>query len=493
MNADDGLRRRLELSTENLRRLDPRVSIPGYDRGSGAGGIVHIGVGGFHRAHQAVYLDDLCRAGVADWSITGAGVLPGDAAMATALAAQDHLYSLVTRDSHATEVRVVGSIVDYVLAADDLASLVRLLALPQTRIVSLTITEGGYPVDEASGAFVPPPVDALPPTFEALARALHARRAEGRGGFTVLSCDNIMGNGATARTATLGVAGMLEPGLADWVERNVSFPNGMVDRITPQTSDADREFLAAEYGLIDRWPVVAEPFIQWVLEDAFAAGRPPYEDAGVLLTQDVRPYETLKLRILNAGHSTTTYLAALVGHVYIHEIMADPLLARFMQRFHDDEVTPSLPAVPGIDVEDYKRVVAERFANPAVRDQVARVCLDGTSKFPKFLVPTIESQLDRGGEVRLSALALAGWCQYLLGKDDQGRAIALSADPRLDEAIAFAQASLAEPAAFLDFSDVFGPRLPAHPVFRTAFVDALGSIREDGTHRTLERWLTTER
>jgi mannitol 2-dehydrogenase len=285
---------------------------------------------------------------------------------------------------------------------------------------------------------------------------------------------------------------MLEAGLEDWVAQNVSFPNGMVDRITPQTSAADREFLAAEYGLVDRWPVVAEPFIQWVIEDEFAYGRPPYEDAGVLLTDDVRPYETLKLRILNAGHSTTTYMAALLGHVYIHEIMADPLLARFMQRFHDDEVTPSLPPVPGIDVEDYKRVVAERFANPEVRDQVARVCLDGTSKFPKFLVPTIESQLDKGGQVRLSALALAGWCQYLLGKDDQGRDITLSPDPRLDEAIAFARASLAEPAAFLEFADVFGRRLPADPVFRGDFVEALVSIRGEGTYRTLERWLNKE-
>jgi mannitol 2-dehydrogenase len=492
MTADDGLRRRMELSTENLRRLDPRVSIPEYDRRALAGGIVHIGVGGFHRAHQAVYLDDLCRAGVDGWSITGAGVLPGDAAMASALGAQDHLYTLITRDSRSTEARVVGSIVDYVLAADDLEPLVALLAQPQTRIVSLTITEGGYPVDEASGAFIAPATGTLPPTFESLARALQRRRDAGLGGLTVHSCDNVMGNGDTARTATLGVCAMVEPGLEEWAERNVSFPNGMVDRITPQTSDADREFLAAEYGLVDRWPVVAEPFIQWVIEDEFPYGRPPYEDAGVLLTDDVRPYETLKLRILNAGHSTTTYMAALVGHVYIHQIMADPLLARFMQRFHDDEVTPSLPPVPGIDVADYKRVVAERFANPEVRDQVARVCLDGTSKFPKFLVPTIESQLDKGGQVRLSALALAGWCQYLLGKDDGGRDLTLSADPRLDEAIEFAQASITEPAAFLDFGDVFGPRLPADPAFRAAFVEALTSIRRDGTHRTLERWLAGE-
>ncbi len=492
MTTDDGLRRRLELSSETLRRLDPRIFIPSYDRGALGGGIVHIGVGGFHRAHQAVYLDDLCRAGITDWSITGAGVLSGDSAMASALRAQDELYTLVTRDSRATDVRVIGSITDYVLAADDVEPLVARIADPDTRIVSMTITEGGYPVDEASGGFLKPPAGALPPTFGALARAFRRRRDAGLGGLTVQSCDNVMGNGDTAKTATLGVCAMVEPGLESWVEQNVSFPNSMVDRITPQTSDADREFLASEYGLVDRWPVVAEPFIQWVIEDEFAHGRPPYEDAGALITQDVRPYEILKLRILNAGHSTTTYMAALIGHVYIHEILADPLLAQFLRRFHDDEVTPSLPPVPGIDVEGYKRVVAERFANPEVRDQVARVCLDGTSKFPKFLVPTIESQLDRGGPIRLSALALAGWCQYLLGKDDQSREITLSADPRLDEAVEFARASLDEPAAFLGFGDVFGSRLPADPRFVSAFVEALVSIRQEGTYRTLERWLSRE-
>ncbi len=492
MTSDPGRRRRIELSAETLGRLDPRIQIPAYDRGALGGGIVHIGVGGFHRAHQAVYLDDLCGTGVADWSITGAGVLTGDAAMAAALEPQDYLYSLVTRDSHATTVRVIGSITDYVLASSSIDPLVARLAQPRTRIVSLTITEGGYPVDEASGDFLTPPQESLPPTFDALARALKVRRDGGLGGFTVLSCDNIMGNGNTARTAVLGVAAMVESGLEDWIRQNVPFPNGMVDRITPQTAEADRQFLASEYGLVDRWPVVAEPFIQWVIEDDFAYGRPPYEDAGVLLTGDVRPYETLKLRILNAGHSATTYMAALVGHVYIHEIMADPLLAEFMRRFHDDEATPSLPPVPGIDVEDYKRVVAERFANPEVRDQVARVCLDGTSKFPKFLLPTIESQLQKGGQVKLSALALAGWCQYLLGKDDQGRDIELSADPRLEEAVGYARASVADPAAFLGFVDVFGSYLPADPTFVAAFVAALSSIREVGTHRTLERWLSGE-
>ena len=279
----------------------------------------------------------------------------------------------------------------------------------------MTITEGGYPVDEASGDFAPPRSGALPPSFVALARAFQQRRDAGLGGLTVQSCDNVMGNGDVTKVATLGVCGVVEPGLETWVADNVTFPNSMVDRITPQTTDADRAFLSEQYGLVDRWPVVAEPFIQWVIEDDFAAGRPPYEEVGVLMTDDVRPYETLKLRILNAGHSVITYLAALAGHTYIHEIMASPPLARYLQQFHDQEATPSLPPVRGIDVSQYKRVVAERFANPEVRDQVARVCQDGTSKWPKFLVPTVESQLEQGGQVKLSALALASWCQYLLG------------------------------------------------------------------------------
>jgi mannitol 2-dehydrogenase len=490
MTADDGRRRQERLSARSLGRLDPRISVPPYERSALGGGIVHIGVGGFHRAHQAVYLDDLCRTGVTGWSITGAGVLAGDAAMAEALAAQDYLYALVTRDVHGTDVRVIGSITDFVYAADDLGALVARIADPATRIVSMTITEGGYPVDEATGLFVAPPRDALPPAFEALARAFQRRRDEGLAGVTVQSCDNVMGNGDVARAAVLGVCALVEPGLEDWVEANVAFPNSMVDRITPQTAEADRAFLAHEYGLIDRWPVVSETFIQWVIEDDFRYGRPPYEDVGVLMTDDVRPYETLKLRILNAGHSTLTYMAALVGHTYIHEIMADPPLARYLQQFHDEEATPSLPPVSGIDVSEYKRVVAERFANPEVRDQVARVCLDGTSKWPKFLVPTIESQLERGGQIRLSALALAGWCQYLLGVDDQGGAIVLSADPHLDEARQHAAASLADPAAFLRFSVVFGPRLPADERFVAAFAEALTSLRERGTYRTLERWLT---
>ncbi len=492
MHRDDGSGSGTELSSKSLQKLDPRLAVPSYDRTSLGRGIIHIGVGSFHRAHQAMYLDDLCRDGLTDWSITGAGVLPGDAAMAAALKPQDYLYTRITRGTHETTVRILGAIVDYVLASPDLTPLVERIADPATKIVSMTITEGGYPVDEATGEYAAVADSGLPPAFEAIARGLQIRRSEGRGGLTVQSCDNVMHNGDVARAATLGVAAAVEPGLDEWVARNTAFPNSMVDSIAPATTDADREFLLGEYGLIDRWPAVAEPFRQWVLEESFPYGRPPWEDAGALFVSDVEPYETLKLRLLNAGHSTLTYLAALVGHVYVHDVLADPPFNTFLSRILDEEATPSLPPVPGIDIEDYKRKLTERFSNPGVKDTVARLCLDGTSKFPKFLVPTIESQLDKGGQVKLSALALAGWCQYLLGTTDDGREIKLSADPRLEYAVEFAQASVSDPAAFLGMTDVFGSRVGADPVFIAAFVDALVSVREVGTYRTLDRWLTVE-
>lgn len=480
------------LTAANLGAIDPRVAVPTYDRRQLDGGIVHIGVGGFHRTHQAVYVDDLCMAGRADWSITGAGVLARDAAMADVLRAQDNLYTMITRDGRSTEARVIGSIVDYVLATPDLLPVIDVLADPATRIVSLTITEGGYPVDESTGEYVSSTDGGLPPAFEAIARALQARRDLGRGGFSVMSCDNVIHNGVVARAATLGAADDVEPGLGAWVGRNVAFPNAMVDRITPATTAADREFLTTEYALVDRWPVAAEPFSQWVLEDSFSEGRPPFEDVGVLVTSDVEPYENLKLRLLNAGHSCLAYLASLVGHVHVHEVMADEPFRVFLRRFLDEEAGPALPPVPGIDLPAYKAQVEDRFGNPEIRDQVARLCLDGTSKFPKFLIPTIETQLDKGGPVALSALALAGWCQYLLGTNEAGQEVEIAPDPNLSVAAEFAAASVADPRAFLRYTDVFGPRLGADPVFAPAFTTALASLRANGVHSTLNSWLAED-
>ncbi len=435
-------------------------------------------------------MDELARLGHADWGIVGAGVLPGDVAMAEALDAQDGLYTLVTRGAEGVEARVIGSLVDYVHAHPDVSPLVDRIADPATRIVSLTVTEGGYPIDDDTGSFDPASPNAAPDSaFAAIARGLRRRHDEGTGPLTVLSCDNVIGNGAVARTSTLGVVRATDPDLWDWVATHVAFPNSMVDRITPVTTDEDRDWLSAHFDVEDRWPVMTEPFRQWVVEDTFAGSRPAFEDLDVIVTDDVEPYELFKLRLLNAGHSCLAYLASLVEIERVHEVMAEPDFARFLRRFLDDEAGPTVPATPGIDLEDYKASLVARFANPAIGDQVQRLCLDGSAKFPKFLVPTIRRNLATGGPVGLSALALAGWCQYLLGQTESGAPIDFASDPRLEEARACAQASLEHPAAFLGLSAVFGDDLPASDRFSRAFTDAVRSLRADGVRSTLAVWV----
>lgn len=477
-------RQPLDLHPDCLDQLDSRVRVPSYDRESLRPGIVHIGVGGFHRSHQAEYLDDLCDSGLREWSTTGVGILPQDVSMARALQPQKGLYTLITLSQHDTSVRVIGSLVRYVHAFPDVSALARIMQDPSTRIVSLTITEGGYPVDNSTGESTGAPST----VFEAIVSALEQRRSRGIEPFTVLSCDNILHNGDVARTATLAAAERAGE-LAEWIARDVAFPNSMVDRITPATQDAHRSLLSAEYGLADRWPVVAEPFRQWVIEDTFPAGRPPWEDAGALLTDDVEPYEVLKLRLLNAGHSTMAYLAALAGYTAVDRIMADDDFALYVKRFLDQEAGPVLPAVPGVDIEAYKADIVERFSNPAIGDQVSRLCLDGSSKFPVFLMPTIRAQLRANGNVPLAALALAGWCQYLLGADDAGRLLPVADDPRQDVASRFAAASLREPLAFLDFAAVFPNDVASHQSFRSDFTRALASLRSRGAQTTVAEWV----
>ncbi len=479
----------VSLHPDNLGDLAPDVAVPSYDRDALARSIVHLGVGGFHRAHLAAYVDVLARQGHTDWAIVGAGVLPGDTAMAEALHAQDGLYTLVVRDVDRVDVRVIGSLVDYVHAHPNHDELIARIADPATQIVSMTVTEGGYPVDDDTGAFDPESRNAGPSSaFAVLVAGLDARRRDGAGPVTIVSCDNIIHNGAVARISTLGVAGRVDQDLADWIDREIAFPNSMVDRITPVTTDDDREWLAEAHDLRDRWPVVTEPFIQWVVEDDFAAARLPLEDLAdhdVIITDDVEPYELFKLRLLNAGHSTLAYLARLVGHRMVDEVLAEDRFARFLRTFLDDEAGPVVPRAPGIDLEDYKDALVHRFANPAIGDQVDRLCLDGTSKFPKFLLPTVRAQLDRDGPITLSALALAGWCDYLLGEEEDGDPIDLAEDPRRDEAIEHARASREDPAAFLAFPIVFGD-LVDDDRFVTAFTDALRSIRDLGVRATLD-------
>ena len=438
-----------------------------------------------------MYIDQLCRDGVDGWSIVGAGTLAGDAKIAEVLGSQDHLYSLMVKGPENTSVSVIASIVDYIHAHPDTSPLVEQIAHPDVQMVTLTITEGGYPVDDVTGLYDPDsPLTGPSSAFGIIAAGLELRRDRNVGPLTVVSCDNIVSNGAFSRTAALGEANRISPDLAAWVDANITFPNSMVDRITPATTDADREQLETLTNMSDQWPVATEPFTQWVLEDNFAAERPPVETLGVILTDDVEPYERMKLQLLNAGHSCLAYLAALAGYEFVHDAMGDEAIRRYLEAFLSLEAAPVVPPVPGIDLDDYQASLIERFSNPAISDQIARLCLDGTAKFPKFLLPTVRSQLSDDGPIALSALALAGWCRYLQGVADDGSAIDISPDPQLEEAVRYAKQAENDPAAFLAFEDVFGTDLASNDRLVVAFSNASAYLAENGVASTIDSALS---
>ena len=461
----------LRLSTSSLEAVERGgIPVPHYDREALTPRILHIGVGGFHRAHMALYVDELAEAG-GGWGIRGIGLLDADRRIASVLESQDHLYTLIERDSDGSRPRIVGSIVDYHLVADDAAAFAREVARPDIEIMSMTITEGGYSLDKPN------------PTIEAIVTGLDARRASGGGPLTILSCDNLPGNGNVAREAVTRVCEARSDDLVRWVETACSFPNSMVDRITPQTTDADRAFLRDECGLDDGWPVVSEPFRQWVLEDSFAAGRPAWEDVGALFTDRVHDWELYKLRMLNATHSCMAYLMAIAGVVYVDEAVATPAVKRYLERFLSAEAIPTLTEIPGHPAADYGRTVLGRYENTGVRDQIARLCIDGTAKFPSFLIPTIERQLELGGPVECAALALAGWARYLATVPAAERAN----DPYGDRAARFAVRSLDEPRSFLEFDQVFTPHLRESDRFGNAFVAASRALAERGSIGAMEQ------
>ena len=484
------------LNNANLDRLAPEVATPGYDRGAITPGIVHVGVGGFHRAHQAMYLDALMNRGEAlDWGIIGVGVMPGDRRMQEALAAQEHLYTLVIKHPDGRrEPRVIGSMVDYLFAPDDPQAVVERLADPAIRIVSLTVTEGGYNFHPVSGEFDLDNLDirhdlAHPEsprtTFGLIVEGLARRRERGIAPFTLMSCDNIQGNGDVAKETFSAFARARDPALAAWIEAEVAFPNAMVDRITPVTSEADAAELTERFGVEDAWPVVCEPFTQWVLEDHFVAGRPPLERVGVQLVGDVVPYELMKLRLLNASHQAMAYFGILAGYRYAHEVCQDPLFVDFLLGYMRHEASPTLAPVPGIDLEDYRRTLIERFANPEVRDTLSRLCAESSDRIPKWLVPLIREQLERGGEMHRSAAVVASWARYAEGVDERGDAIEV-VDRLKDELMAIAAHNRETPTAFIENRELFGD-LAEEARFRDAFVGVLSMLHETGARATLER------
>ncbi|MCC3300819.1 mannitol dehydrogenase family protein [Arthrobacter sp. zg-Y895] len=478
-----------KLSDESLPHLPQSIARPGYDRSRLSTGIVHFGVGGFHRAHQAMYLDRLMNQGKAlDWAICGVGVLPSDAAMKTVMDSQDCLYTLVLKHPDgALEARVIGSIAEYLFAPENPEAVIEKMASPATRIVSLTITEGGYNISDTTGQFDPRnagvaadlQAGAVPSSvFGLVVEALRRRRDRGVAPFAVMSCDNVPGNGEVARKAFGEFARLRDPELGKWVQAAVSFPSSMVDRITPATTDADRTLLSAEFGVEDAWPVVAEDFEQWALEDAFPQGRPPWEDAGVSMATDVEPFERMKLRLLNCGHQGLAYLGYLSGYRYVHEAARDPQLAQFLLDYMDKEATPTLLPVPGVDLTAYKKRLLQRFGNEHVRDTLARLCAESSDRIPKWLVPVVRENVAAGGEVSRSAAIIAAWARYAEGVDEAGEPIRV-VDNRRDEVMAVAARNREDPLAFISQQQFFAD-LASNARFTEAYLSALGTLHASG-------------
>ncbi|NER17615.1 mannitol dehydrogenase family protein [Spongiivirga citrea] len=457
----------IQLQQENLEELGSNMPVPTYNRTDNKIGIVHVGVGGFHRAHQAYYLHQLRQLGEApDWGICGIGLRDADTKIKNILKTQDHLYTLMVKHPDGKiEPEVIGSIVDFEMGTTDPELVIARMANANTKIVSLTITEGGYNFNPTTGKFnfdnpdiqheLRHPQD--PKTvYGFLTAALKRRRDTGLPAFTILSCDNIEHNGDMARKMLLAFAKVQDEELATWIAQEVRFPNSMVDRITPVTTKADIDTLAQNYGVDDAWPVTCEPFIQWVVEDTFSNGRPPFEKVGVQFVPDVGPYEKMKLRLLNAGHSVLGILGAIHGHTTINACVEDEVFANYLRAFLDEEATPVLGDIEGINLEDYKDSLLERFANPNIKDSVSRICSESSAKLPKFLIPTLHENLAAGGSFKFATLVLAAWCYYSDKQLDQhGKPLEII-DAMSNELHNMASETKDDPLAFIKQESLFG-------------------------------------
>jgi fructuronate reductase len=483
------------LSLGMLDALPPRVRRPGYDVGAQRIGIVHLGIGAFHRAHQAVYVDDRLAAGERGWAILGASLRSPDTR--DALEPQDGLYTVAVRSGEGDRLRVIGAVRKLLVAPEDPGALLAAMCDPGTRIVSLTVTEKGYCHDPASGELdqnhadiradlASPDRPRSAPGF--LVEALRRRRAAGTPPFTVLCCDNLPANGETVRRVLAALGELRDPDLGAFIEHEVAFPSTMVDRIVPATTDADRAMVRAAITLDDAWPVMTEPFSQWVIEDAFGPlGRPRLEEAGAQLVADVAPFELMKLRLLNGSHSTLAYLGYLAGYATVAETMADGAFARLVERLMA-EVTETLPVAPGADVTRYRAALIDRFRNPALKHRTWQIAMDGSQKLPQRLLGTARDRLADGAPVGLLALGVAGWMRYVTGIDEAGQPIEVK-DPlsaRL-RAITDAAGPVAErlAPALMGVAEIFGEDLPKDPRFTGPVTAALAKLFADGAAPTV--------
>jgi fructuronate reductase len=470
------------------------VRLP-YDRARIAPGMVHLGVGAFHRAHIAAYVDDVLPHDPS-WGIIGASLR--QSATRDALAPQDFLYTLVVQSGSGPRTRVIGSVLNVLDAATQRRNLIEAMIDPRIRIVSLTVTEKGYCHDPATGELDPSHPYVLhdvahpkaPVTAAGLiVHALEMRKSMGNAPFTVLCCDNLPENGQTARRIVTGLARLRDQGLADDLADEVAFPSTMVDRIVPATSEADRKLVLDTTGAADAWPVVTEPFSQWVIEDRFPTGRPPLEIAGAQLVGDVRPFELMKLRMLNGSHSTIAYLGYLAGYEHVNEAMADAALRTLIHEFMTDEVMSTLPSgLP--DPNAYRDALLERFGNPALRHRTWQIAMDGSQKLPQRLLGTVRDRLAQDRPVRRAALGVAAWMRYVTGVDERGDRIDVR-DPLASRLHGISRSAGGRPDGLVDgllgVTEIFGNDLPRHERFRAELVGHLTSLLKSGAIETVRR------
>ena len=487
-----------KLSLTTVRSLRADVMTPRYQRSSLTPGIVHFGVGNFHRAHLAVYLDELFNMGLNhDWAIIGAGVMQLDEVMCEKLKAQDFLTTVVEQDANYSAARVTGPMIDFIPPSER-SRLMATLADPAIRIVSLTVTEGGYMINPSTGKFDPqhPALqrDAKNPddptsVFGLILHGLKSRKAKGLAPYTVMSCDNVPHNGVVTRNAVAGLARLMDASLADWIEASVAFPNAMVDRITPATSDRERQIALEKFGVEDNWPVFCEEFKQWVLEDNFTQGRPAFEKAGAQFVDDVTPFEYMKIRILNGGHAVIAYAGSMLDIHFVHDAMEHPLVHGFFEKVEQDEIIPTVMPVPNTNIQDYYKLIDRRFSNPKIGDTERRLALDGSNRQPKFIVPVIADNLKAGRTVEGCALESALWCRYCAGTTDSGK-VTEPNDPAWDRLNALALKAKSDPLQWLIMDDIYGD-VAKDERFRSSFTKWLNKLWKDGTAKTMQSYIAS--